>query len=162
MAPVMSRYDSRARAAEAYELRTAHHSWREICTKLGFRSVGAAQTAVNRHVARMGREPTETCRQTREDSIRLRSRALGERFAVAYVDGDDDKLVMLNRELARNDSELAKLQGLYAPERAEVSVTVSAAELRQRVRAVAERADAERAALLSSAVIDAEVVEVSK
>ena len=77
----------------------------------GFRSVGAAQTAVNRHVARLGREPTETSRQTREDSIRLRSRALGERLAVAYVNGDDDKLVMLNRELARNDSELAKLQG---------------------------------------------------
>lgn len=120
----MSRYDSRARAAEAYELRTAHHSWREICTKLGFRSVGAAQSAVNRHVARLGREPTETSRQTREDAIRLRSRVLGERLAVAYVNGDDDKLVMLNRELARNDSELAKLQGLYV-ERSVLDVRVA-------------------------------------
>jgi len=155
VAPVMSSYDSRARAAEAYELRCAHHSWREVCAKLGFRSVGAAQSAVNRHVARLGREPTETARQTRQDSIRLRSRVLGERLAAAYVRGDDDGLVMLNRELARNDSELAKLQGLYAP--TEVSVTVSAVEDTR--RALLERLDRDTPAL---PVIDVQAVEVER
>jgi hypothetical protein len=153
----MSRYASRGRAAEAYELRVAHHSWREICTKLGFRSVGAAQTAVNRHVARLAREPTETSRQTREDSIRLRSRVLGERLAVAYHNGDDEKLVMLNRELARNDSELARLQGLYAP--TEVSVRVSSIEDNRAALLAKLERDKSALPVPKPAVIDAEVEE---
>jgi hypothetical protein len=85
----------------------------------------------------------------------LRSRVLGERLAAAYVRGDDDGLVMLNRELARNDSELAKLQGLYAP--TEVSVTVSAVEDTR--RALLERLDRDTPAL---PVIDVQAVEVER
>ena len=57
MAPTMSRYASRERAAEAFQLRASRHSWREVCDCLGYRSIGAAQTAVNRHVERLRREP---------------------------------------------------------------------------------------------------------
>ena len=144
----MSRYRSRAGAEAAYELRCAHYSWREVRDKLGYRSVGAAQCAVNGHVARMGREPTETSRAARKDAIRLRSRALGERFADAFFKGDDDRLVMLNRELARNDSKLAKLQGLYAPQQVAVTVT-SVEDTRRRLLAQVERVPA----------IDAQVIE---
>jgi transposase len=37
----MSRDESRARAAEAFNLRIAQWSWREIMRKLDYRSVGA-------------------------------------------------------------------------------------------------------------------------
>jgi hypothetical protein len=37
----MSRYKSRARAAEAFNLCIAQWSWREIMRKLDYRSVGA-------------------------------------------------------------------------------------------------------------------------
>lgn len=145
--PKMARYESRQRAVEAYELRIAHYSWKEVADRLGFASVGAAQQAVNAHIARIGREPTETARSTREDSIRLRSRVLNTRLVQAFRDGNDDALVMLNRELTRNDSELAKLQGLYAPAKVEVAVT-SMESIRQRLLTQLERP-----------AIDAEVVE---
>jgi hypothetical protein len=153
----MPRYASRRRAAEAYELRVANYSWNEIRVKLNFRSVGAAQQAVNGHVARMGREPTSTSRAAREDEIRLRSRLLGERLAAAYVNGDDDRLVMLNRELSRNDSELARLQGLYAP--TEVSVRVSSIEDNRAALLAKLERDTSALPAPKPAVIDAEVEE---
>jgi hypothetical protein len=120
----MSRHDSRARAAEAFALRSAHWSWREIMRKLDYRSVGAAQSAVKAHVAREHRDPSEVTHREQVESVRLRSRVLGERFAAAFLEADDDKLVQLNRELVRNGDQLAKLTGTYQPERQRLDVTV--------------------------------------
>lgn len=127
----MSRHDSRTRAADAFALRSAHWSWREIMRKLDYRSVGAAQSAVKAHVAREHREPGEVTHREQVESVRLRSRVLGERFAAAFLDADDNKLVQLNRELVRNGDQLAKLTGTYQAERQQVDVTVgrSSAEI---------------------------------
>lgn len=150
MAPKMSTYDSRARAEEAFNLRASRNSWREVCEKLGYRSVGAAQTAVSRHVERQRREPTTTKIETHKAGVEIRTRALTQRFAAAYKSGDDNTLVALNREIVRNEAELAKLGGMYEPETVNINV-------RQTPAAIIAEA---RERLL--AVVDAEVVETKE
>lgn len=147
MAPTMSRYASRERAAEAFQLRASRYSWREVADRLGYRSIGAAQTAVNRHVERLRREPTAISVEAHKFAIETRTRALSQRFAAAFRWGDDDTLVTLNREIVRNEAELAKLGGLYEPETLNVNVAQTPAAI------IAEA----RERLL--AVVDAEVVE---
>lgn len=144
----MSRYASRERAAEAFALRGQRLSWREVCDRLGYRSVGAAQTAVARHVERNRRnEATATTIEAHKYAIETRTRALTQRFVAAFKRQDDDTLIDLNRELIRNEAELAKLGGLYEPETINVNVTQTPADI---------IADARRRLL---AVVDAEVVE---
>ncbi|WKG01394.1 hypothetical protein [Mycolicibacterium sp. HK-90] len=147
MAPKMSAYASRARAEEAFKLRASRHSWREVCDRLGYRSIGAAQTAVSRHVARQRREATPTTIETHKAAIELRTRALSQRFVRAFANGDDDTLVTLNREILRNEAELAKIGGLYEPEVLNINVTQTPTQI------IAEA----RERLL--AVVDAEVIE---
>ena len=143
----MSRYVSRQRAAEAFQLRGSRHSWREVCDRLGYRSVGAAQTAVARHVARERREATTTSIEAHKFAIETRIRAMHQRFTAAFRSGDDGTLVTLNREIRANEAELAKLGGFYAPEQIDVSLTADPA-------AVIAQA---RTRLLE--IVDAEVVD---
>jgi hypothetical protein len=148
MAPKMSSYASSARAKEAFELRARRLSWREICDRLGYRSIGAAQTAVNRYTARERREPTTTSVETHKFGIETRTRALNVRFAAAFQAADDDTLISLNREIIRNEAELARIGGFYMPER--IDVTVTQQTLPELVAAARERA---------LEIVDAEVVE---
>jgi hypothetical protein len=143
----MPRYASRERAREAFDLRVRRHSWREVCDRLGYRSVGAAQSAVARHTARERREPTTTSIEVHKAGIELRTRALDNRFAVAFRAGDDQKMVDLNRAILANEAELAKVGGFYAPEQIDVSLTADPA-------AVIAQA---RTRLLE--IVDAEVVD---
>ncbi|MGE4024691.1 hypothetical protein [Mycolicibacterium sp.] len=145
--PTMSRYASRARAKEAFELRGQRYSWREIAERLGFRSVGAAQSAVAAHVARERREPTATSIEAHKFGVETRTRALTQRFVAAFRSGDDDTLVSLNREIRSNEVELAKLGGFYAPDKLDVTVTQTSAAIIE---------DARRRLL---EVVDAEVIE---
>jgi hypothetical protein len=158
MPPKMSTYASRERAAEAFQLRACRYSWREVADRLGYRSVGAAQSAVNRHVERLRREPTATSVEAHKFAIETRTRALSQRFAAAYRGGDDDTLVTLNREIARNEAELAKLAGLYAPEQIDVKVSASPQEIiadtERRLLALA----AERQQQLPANIIEGEVI----
>ncbi|MCH9729095.1 MAG: hypothetical protein K0U84_05345 [Actinomycetia bacterium] len=153
MAPSMSLRDSRARAERAFQLRAIGRSWREVCAELGYKSVGAAQLAVQRHERRNGPEPVETSRRSLIESARITTSVLFDRFAAAAARDDDATAAMLNRELCRTRDQLARLQGAYAPDQAEVSVSVTAAEFRRHALAVAERVDAS-----ASPIVDAEVV----
>ncbi len=152
MAPKMSTFDSRQRAAEAFQLRASRLSWKEVCDRLGYRSVGAAQTAVDRYVARERREATTpkatpTSIATHKAGIETRTRALSQRFVTAFRSGDDNTLIALNREIVRNEAELARLGGMYEPEQVNVNVT-------QTTTAIIEDA---RRRLLD--IVDAEVVQ---
>ncbi|CAN3128605.1 hypothetical protein ACNUDN_02381 [Mycobacterium sp. smrl_JER01] len=162
MAPKMSAFASQQRAAEAFNLRASRYSWREVAERLGYRSIGAAQSAVSRHVARVRRESTETTVESHKAAIETRTRALSQRFVMAFKAGDDDTMVTLNREIARNEGELAKLGGMYMPERSEMTVTVD-----QTPAAIIDRMEAELLALaaqrqpqqaLQGNIIDAEVL----
>lgn len=163
MAPKMSTHESRERAAEAFGLRASRHSWREICDKLGYRSIGAAQSAVGRHVARTRRESTEVAIESHKFAIETRTRAMTQRFAAAYRNCDDDTLLALNREISRNEAELAKLTGMYAPERAEVNVNLdqSPAAIVERMRTdlLALAAHRQQQQTLPANVIEGEVIE---
>lgn len=156
----MSRYASRERAAEAFQLRASRLSWREIANRLGYRSVGAAQSAVAAHVARERREAAPTTIEAHKSAVETRTRALTQRFVAAYQAKDDDTLVMLNREIARNEVELAKLDGLYEPERVDVTVTADPSALiaQTRDRLLAVLAEREQRQLPATPIIEAEVV----
>jgi hypothetical protein len=123
----MLRRDSRQRAAVASALRADHRSWREVARALGYRSVGAAQAAVKAHLDREYRQPHEQTVWEQIEAVKLRQRVLGDQLATATLEGDVDRVVMLNKELARNGDQLAKLTGTYAPDRRQVDVAVDTA-----------------------------------
>ena len=153
--------ESRERAEKAAILRAIGRSWREVCRELGFKSIGAAQLAVQRHERRNGPEPVETSRRSLITSARITHSILFDRFAAAIDREDDATAALLNRELVRNRDQLARLTGSYAPERAEVSVRVSTEDNRRRLLALVERDSAQRAATPALPVIDAEAIEVT-
>lgn len=160
----MTRRDSRARAAVAAGLRSEHRSWREIMYQLGYRSIGAAQLAVRAHYRRENQQPHEMTRWEQVESVKARQRALGDELATATREHDVDRMINLNKEMARNGDIIAKLTGTYAPQRTEVDVTVgrSPAELlaeakSQTLAALAERGTAP-ALPVGLPVIDAEVI----
>lgn len=158
----MSRYASRERAKQAFELRGSRHSWREICERLEFRSVGAAQSAVSAHVARERREATPTTIEAHKYAIETRTRALSQRFVAAFQTRDDDTLVTLNREILRNEAELAKIGGLYEPSTVNVNVTTdpSAIIAETRDRLLAALAEREQRQLPTApTILEAEVIE---
>lgn len=161
MAPKMPTYASRQRAAEAFQLRASRLSWREIADRLGYRSIGAAQTAVNRHVERLRRESTATSFESHKAAIETRTRAMSQRFAAAFKAQDDDTLVTLNREIVRNEIELAKLGGLYEPEQVNVNVTQTAsaiiADTRERLLELLN--EREQRQLPGTNIIEGEVVK---
>lgn len=151
----MSLRDSRARAERAFGLRSIGRTWREVCNELGYKSVGAAQLAVSRHLTRSSPEPVEVTRRGAVESLRITTSVLFDRFAAAVGREDDATVALLNREIVRNRDQLAKLTGAYMPERTEVDVRVSTVEdNRRRLLAQLERKS------VLPAVIDVEVEEV--
>jgi hypothetical protein len=158
MAPVMNHQDSRARAAAAYRLRAVGRTWQEVADALGYRSCGAAHTAVTRHLDRTPAESVSTARRSATESLRIVQSVLFERFADAKQRGDDETLAMLARELRNNVGEVAKLRGLYAPARSEVEINIH-----QTATAILDRAESELLALTAERqrqipVLDAEVI----
>jgi hypothetical protein len=153
MAPTMTLRDSRARAERAAMLRAVGRSWREVAGELGYRSIGAAQTAVERHELRNGPEPVQASRRSLIASARVTHATLFDRFAAAIDREDDETAALLNRELVRNRDQIAKLTGSYAPENINVNV-------RQTPAAIIDRMESELLALAQSGanIIEGEVI----
>lgn len=134
MANVMPTALSRERAEQAHTLRALGFSWNEIANQLGYRSHGAAQTAVKRH---RQRNPPPTADEAMSDIIerrRVAVRALTRSLARAQAAGDASAVASLSRAITAADAETSKLLGLYAPDRVDVTVGRSAAELRAATR----------------------------
>ena len=111
MAPTMNRQDSRHRAEQAFRLRAVGRSWQEGATALGYRGRQSAQDAVRRHLDRTAPESAEAARRSLVESARITSAVLFDRFAAAVAGEDAQTVAVLNRELARNRDQLAKLLG---------------------------------------------------
>lgn len=163
MAPVMPHRDSRDRAAQAFRLRSLGYTWRAVADHLGYRSAGAAQTAVNRHLDRTPAESSEAARRSATERLQITSTILAERLFDARERGDDDRLVAVSRELRNTTAELAKLNGLNVPVAQQVDVTVH-----QDATAIIDRMESELLALSArqpqpqrvlGAVIEGEVIE---
>jgi hypothetical protein len=160
MPPVMCRQDSRARAEQAFSLRATGATWQQIAEVLGFKSRGAAQTAVARHLDRTPADTPDTARRRSLESLRIIQATLFGRLAEATQRGDTDDMVALSRELRNTTAEVAKLVGAYAPAAVAVDVNV-----RQSASAILDRAEADLLELAQRQrnraavdVLDAEVV----
>jgi hypothetical protein len=122
MAPVMPTVRSRERAREAFDLRSNRMPWSEVAKRLGYRSIGAAQTAVKRHVERNSRDSTQVQVATHCNGVEVRIRSMMTMYVQAYRSNDVGSVVLLNREIRANEDHLAKIGGLYAPAKSEVDV----------------------------------------
>lgn len=164
----MPLHQSRARAERAFLLRSIGRTWTEVAAELGYKSRGAAQLAVQRHMARNAPETAEVTREQAVAAARATHSVLFDRFAAAVEREDDDTAAMLSRELVRNRDQLAKLTGAYAPARAEVTHDLGAmtgpalAEaIRARALELLPTTRPETAITAAAAeVIDAELVEI--
>jgi hypothetical protein len=157
----MPHRDSRARAEQAFRLRSLGYTWRAVADHLGYRSAGAVQSAVNRHLDRTPPESTEGARKSATERLQIAATILTERVFEARERGDDDRLVALMRELRNTTAEMAKLNGLAVPVAQQVDVNVhqSATAIFDRLEsdllALAER----RSSRATRDVIEAEVIE---
>ncbi|WAC55170.1 hypothetical protein [Gordonia sp. SL306] len=121
----MSREDSRRRAERAHRLRALGRTWAEIADSEGFRSRGAARTAVQRYLDSEPGESVDEVRRSAGETLRITRSVLMGRFADASRRGDDDMLVKLSREVHRNLSQWAQLTGANSPERHQVEAVVA-------------------------------------
>ena len=164
MATTMPLKDSRARAEQVWLAREiCRQSWQKIRDQFGFTSVGGAQRAYGRYVERHPKpDPTAVFLGIVERNRTAGGVAMSE-LTKAVKAGDHRSAAVLIGTIQRLDSELARLFGLYAPERVDVNVAATTAT------AVIERAEAELLALADSTarpqpqlpalpVLDAEVV----
>ena len=125
MAPVMRHRDSRARAAEAYDMHLDGYSWQDIADKLGFRGRSGAQTAVNRHLAATTPDPSHIARRKWIDAKRRLRARVSRQLALAEQAEDADAVAALSKAVDRIDDQLAKAQGYYAPTNVNVAVGVT-------------------------------------
>jgi hypothetical protein len=161
----MRQRDSRARAAEAYQMHLDGESWQDIADALGFRGRSGAQTAVNRHLAGTTPDPDHIARRKWLDGKRRLRARLCRQLSAAEAGSDHQAVAQLSAAIDRVDDQLAKASGYYAPQNVNVAVdaapSVAIAEWLQQVTAAAAAVSGggQPAALTNaSAIIDAEVI----
>jgi hypothetical protein len=157
MPPQMPHADSRRRAEEALALRAKAYTWAEIGLMLNYRSREGARLAVRKLLASTRRPTVAEQRVESAEELRVQRRRLHDRQDVAEAEGDAETVIRAAREIRANLEAAARLDGLNAPARTEVSVTVSTVEdTRRRLLA---RLDRDTPAL---PVIDVEAQEVAQ
>ena len=151
--------ESRARAERVFVMRAVGcQPWSKIRDELGFKSVGAAQMAYRRFLARNPVPDGSTVFAEIIERKRVTTGAAMTALARAGRDGDRAAVAQLAGVVSRSDAELAKLYGINAPEVLNVNVEHSAATILDRAEAdLLALARQRRPELLP--VIDAEVVE---
>lgn len=156
----MAHLASRARAEQAVVLRARGWTLQEIADELGFANRGTAGRAIENELARKLPETADAARRSLLDSARYTARRWHDAFDTAVDACDVEGMANAHRGLCRDRDMVAKLTGAYAPERAEIEVTVSAVEdTRRRLLAKLERDTSALPAALP-AVVDAEVEEI--
>lgn len=121
-----NRLDSQHRANQAARLAATGATWQEVADALGYRSRQAAQQAVARLRDRTPPESIEQARAKHDQALQLIQRNDFTRYLLALKAGDDDTALRYSKELRSTIAERAKLAGVYAPQRTEVDVNVSA------------------------------------
>lgn len=126
MLTMTNRLDARHRAEQAGRLSATGATWQEIADALGYRSRQAAQQAVTRLRDRTPPETIEQARAKHDAALQLIQRHGFTRYLLALQAGDDDTALSYSKELRSTVAERAKLAGVYAPQRTEVEVNVTA------------------------------------
>lgn len=163
MAPQGHRADARKRASQAYNLRCMGRGWQEIADATGYKSAGAAFTAVKGHIERMPAEDQEISRAYSAGSYRLVIAQLHEIVAKAKAMNKPHTAVQALQAISEVQDKHDRLIGLTVAPSTKVEVTVTSAV------AVLDRAEEQllaiagqqpQAAIAASLpVLDAEVVE---
>ncbi|KZF06504.1 hypothetical protein A2J03_24420 [Rhodococcus sp. EPR-157] len=134
--------DSRARAERVFVRRAIEGlSWSAIRDAEGFESVGAAQMAYRRYLKRNPVPDGNTAMAEIIARKRVTTSQALQAMAEARAAGDHDAFAKLAAVVGREDGELTKMFGLNAPQRAEVSVRVTAEDTRARLLAMATERD---------------------
>ena len=120
----MNRQDTRQRAVLAERMHATGATWQEVADRLGFRSRQGAATAVQRLRDKTPAESVEQARAKHDAALRLLQQRNFTRYLDATAVGDDDTAVKYSKEIRSTVSERAKLAGAYAPQRAELDVSV--------------------------------------
>src|SRR6476469_7483059 len=120
----MSRRLSRQRAEQAARLRATGLTWQEVADRVGYRSRQGAFDAVAALYKRLPPESPETARRSLTEGLRIQLSRLHQRFADAESRNDTDAMVALARELRGTSETIARINGLSAPQRTEIVVTV--------------------------------------
>ena len=154
----MPHIDSRRRAEEALTLRAQAYTWAEISDRLGFRSREGSRLAVRRLLLSTRMPTVGELRSEHREALRVFRRRQLDHLAEAEANGETELATKIMRELRANIEAAGRLDGVNAPQRTEVNVTVSrsASELIDAVRA--ELAALPRRQRLGPATIDAEVI----
>ncbi|MCZ4534237.1 MULTISPECIES: hypothetical protein [Gordonia] len=104
-------------------------SWRQIMREVGYTSVGATQqgyaSARRRNQIPDGETTLAEILERRRSRLITSNKALAE----AVRSGDHSATASLLRTQLADDTELAKLYGLHAPERHQVAVAVATTEV---------------------------------
>lgn len=130
-------------------------SWRAIMREKSYGSVGAVQSAYQRHLKRNEIPDGPTTLAEILERRRFRQNIGTKALATAARSQDFSAVSSLLRTLLAEDAELAKLVGLHAPERHEVAVAPTPREAIEQAR----RATLESLSMPSpQPTIEAEVV----
>ncbi len=121
MGEIGSRRDTRARHEQAALLRSLGFTWTAIADHLGYRTRSGAQSAVERLWARQ-RETPEVARRSLTEGLNVSKAVLFEALAGARDRGDVAALTACTREIRSVTDQLAKLDGLHAAQKVDVSV----------------------------------------
>jgi hypothetical protein len=141
--------EARAKAERAAKLRGCGYSWQAIADAVGFRSRQAAKIAAERHWTRQQMSPSLT-RRALVEGLMLVQQQLFEGLADAKKRNQPASVLEHTREIRSVTDQLAKLDGLHAAQKVDVSVT----------HTTSEALAAWRTQLLDA--IDAEVVEETR
>lgn len=155
----MSHIESRRRAEAALELRSRAYSWQEIADQLGFRHREGPRRAVVSLLAKTRRPTVAEMRAESAEELRVQRRRLHDRQEAAEAEGDAETVIKAAREIRANLEAAAKLDGLNAPQRTEVSVAVDVSPSLAAAEWLRSLAATQPATALSGPlVIDAEVI----
>ncbi|AFA74209.1 hypothetical protein GPOL_c31940 [Gordonia polyisoprenivorans VH2] len=118
--------EARERAEKVYYLRAvAGLPWRQIAAETGYSSVGGAQRAYQRHLERNELPNGKATLAEILERKRFRQGVTTKGISTALQNGDLSALASLLRASVADDTELAKLFGLNAPERHQVQAVVA-------------------------------------
>lgn len=148
-------------------LRAVGRTWQEIADTLGYRGRQSAQDAVRRYLDRTAPESATTARRMASEGLRITKSVLFAEMATAKQRGDSQGVVSSAKAIADLIEKDARLNGLHAPQRAELDVNVTADpaavidRLESELLALVARREPQ-AAIGSGNIIDAETEELPR
>jgi hypothetical protein len=156
----MDRKSSNQRCRDAWELRCRGRTWQEIADQTGYKSLHAANAAVNRWLQKNPPDDLTTLRRATGDTLRHLATRLADEAHHALDEGNRTEAANLARAALDGLDRYAKLTGQHTP--VEVNVNVNAVQALADTRArLLDAIDntTDTPAITAQAPLEAEIVE---